>query len=82
MSKRLRLVGADPEADEVAIRLEKIWQLVKQANDPYYPAGQAQAGMQLARVEVPWMLARLEIETHGREGLEPVTQPRRKASGL
>lgn len=37
--------------------------LMKRAGDYTFPAGQAQAGLQLAMVEVPWLLARIaELE--------------------
>jgi hypothetical protein len=34
--------------------------LLKQALNPMFPAGQAQAGLQLAYVEVPWLLEQIK----------------------
>lgn len=50
---------------ESHVRMERIALLREQALDYTYPAGQAQAGIQLATVEVPWLLsenARLKAE--------------------
>lgn len=46
-------------------RMERIALLRGQALDYTYPAGQAQAGIQMAAVEVPWLLtenARLKAQ--------------------
>lgn len=40
--------------------LASIQRLREQALNPMYPAGQTQAGIQLASVEVPWLLAEIE----------------------
>lgn len=40
-------------------RMERIQKILDAANDPFFPAGQAAAGLQLARVEVPWLLEQL-----------------------
>ena len=37
-----------------------IERLLEAATDYSYPAGQAQAGIQMATVEVPWLLAEIE----------------------
>lgn len=61
-----------------------IEKLMKQAIDYAHPAGQAQAGLQFAYVEVPWLLeeiTRLKEQINGRQSLES-TQPARKAAGL
>jgi len=49
-----------------------IERLLAVANDPMNPVGQAQVGIQLARVEVPWMLARIaELEALNGSGAQP-----------
>lgn len=45
---------------EFSQRMAKIERLQQQALDYSHPAGQAQAGIQLASVEVPWLLAHIE----------------------
>lgn len=45
---------------ELSQRMAKIERLLEAARDYSYPAGQAQAGIQLASVEVPWLLAHIE----------------------
>jgi hypothetical protein len=45
---------------ETNAHLEKIERLTQQATDYSFPAGQAQAGIQLATVEVPWLLGYIE----------------------
>jgi hypothetical protein len=40
--------------------MAKIELLREQSLDYSYPAGQAQAGIQLAAVEIPWLLAEIE----------------------
>jgi hypothetical protein len=41
-------------------RMSSIERLTTAAQDYTFPAGQAQAGIQLATVEVPWLLAEIE----------------------
>jgi hypothetical protein len=41
---------------ETAQRMDKIDRLMADARDYSFPAGQMQAGLQLATVEVPWLL--------------------------
>lgn len=58
---------------ETRQHLDRITTLLKQANDPFYPPGQAQAGIQLARVEVPWLLAYIEeLQENNGSAKEPV----------
>lgn len=53
-------------------KLDKIKRLLAVATDYSYPAGQAQIGIQLATVEIPWLLQHIEElkESNGAE--EPV----------
>lgn len=48
------------DAVEVQEQLDKIQYMVSVANDPMNSVGQAQAGIQLARVSVPWLLNYIE----------------------
>ena len=45
---------------ETSQRIERIKGLMATARDYSYPAGQVQVGIQLATVELPWMLAYIE----------------------
>jgi hypothetical protein len=45
---------------ETSRHMANIEALQAQALDYSYPAGQAQAALQLANVEVPWLLAEIE----------------------
>lgn len=54
-------------------KLVKIATLTEQATNYSYPAGQAQAGIQMATVEVPWLLGYIEElkeELNGRQAVE------------
>jgi hypothetical protein len=51
---------------ETARRMEKIDGLMADAKNYSFPAGQMQAGLQLANVEVPWLLNYIEELQHGR----------------
>jgi hypothetical protein len=42
-------------------RIERIEKTLKQANNPMAPVGQAQSGLQLAQVEVPWLIEQLKM---------------------
>lgn len=53
----------------------KIERLRAQATDYSFPAGQAQAGLQMALVEVPWLLSeieRLKDQINGTQELENI----------
>lgn len=45
---------------ETGRHMATIERLREQATDYTFPAGQAQAGIQMATVEVPWLLAEIE----------------------
>lgn len=59
-------------------KLDKIKGLLAAATDYSYPAGQAQIGIQLATVEIPWLLQHIE-ELKERNGEK---EPRLTAVGL
>jgi hypothetical protein len=48
------------DANNYRVRKAKIDSLLEQAMDYTYPAGQTQAGLQMANVEVPWLLGYIE----------------------
>jgi hypothetical protein len=48
------------EANNYRVRKAKIERLLQDAKDYSFPAGQAQAGIQLGTVEVPWLLEYIE----------------------
>lgn len=62
--------------------MANIERMLQRAMDYSYPAGQAQAGLQMALVEVPWLLEKIAELKERINGLEDRAQPLRKATGL
>lgn len=72
--------AAHERRTEAAARLGRIEATLKQATDYGFPAGMAQAGLQLATVDVPWMLERIkELEESIGGRMEDDAQPRLSA---